>query len=48
VDLLGASPALGGVTLGGPAWGRGVQDSEGQAVQAWSRPQVTVRFGQAF
>lgn len=47
-DILGANPGLGGVTIGVPAWVNGVADAEGNAVKAWSRPQVTLRFWQAF
>lgn len=48
VDLLGANPALGGVTVGLPAHVSGVDDADGVAVDPWSRPQLTIRFGQAF
>lgn len=41
-DLLGANPALGGVTVGIPVW------TEGLDAKAFETPQVTLRFGQAF
>lgn len=47
-DLLGASPALVGATVGVPAVVVGVTDADGQPVEAWDSPQVTVRFSQAF
>jgi len=43
VDLLGAKPGMLGVTAGVPAWVEGVE-----AAKAWERPQITLRFGQAF
>lgn len=41
-DLLGANPGMGGVTVGIPAQVSGLD------VEPWTRPQVTLRFGQAF
>ena len=42
VDLFGANPAMGGVTVGLPVW------TEGLEAKALEKPQVTLRFGQAF
>lgn len=46
-DLLGAKPGLMGVTVGVPAWTRGLADAPEASTMPLERAQATIRIGQA-